>query len=306
MTRLFGIAGVQMAVVSWDPGATIDKMARICNRIRASFPWIQMVLFHELCPSGLVQFDVLPDRQVWEGLLQSIPGPISSRLCDIARREKLWLVPGSMYERAGAKTYNTSVVISPAGEIVAKYRKIFPWYPLEAETTPGDSFCVFDIPDVGRFGVAICYDMWFPEMIRTLIWLGAEVILHPTMTPTSDRDLEVILSQANAITNQCYFIDVNGIGPWGGGRSMIIDPDGRILQKMGNNETIMTEILDLDRVMLTREHGTLGLAQTLKQLRDSGIQFPPYQQDFASGEVFKALGKLDLFTSLKRFDCGKE
>jgi formamidase len=299
MTRLFGIAGVQMAVVPWDTNATLDKMARVCNRIGSSFPWIQMVLFHELCPSGLVQFDSRPDLQVWNDLVQPIPGSISDRLCEIARQERQWLVPGSMYERNGDKTYNTSIVISPDGEIIAKYRKIFPWYPFEAETTPGDSFCVFDIPDVGRFGVAICYDMWFPEMIRTLMWLGAEVILRPTMTPTSDRDLELVLSQANAIMNQCYFIDVNGVGPWGGGRSMIVDPDGRILQKTGNNETIMTEILDLDRVTLTREHGNLGLAQTLKQLRDSGIQFPPYQQDFASGEVFKRLGKLDLFASLK-------
>jgi formamidase len=299
MTRLMGVAGVQMAVVPWDTKATINKMGLICNRIGASFPWIQLIVFHELCPSGLVQFDARPDLTVWQELVQPIPGPISDSLCQIAHREKKWLVPGSMYERDGDKIYNTSLVISPGGDIIAKYRKIFPWYPFEAETTPGEDFCVFDIPDVGRFGIAICYDMWFPELIRTLMWMGAEVILHPTMTPTSDRELELVLSQANAIMNQCYFIDINGVGPWGGGRSMMVDPDGRILQQVGTNETIMTEILDLDRVTMTREYGNLGLAQTLKQQRDSGIQFPPYQQDFASGEVFRGLGKLELFTSLE-------
>ena len=216
----------------------------------------------------------------------------------MARRERRWLVPGSMYERDGEKTYNTSIVISPEGEIVAKYRKIFPWYPYEQEVTPGDSFCVFDVPDVGRFGIAICYDMWYPEVIRALTWMGAEVILHPTMTPTPDRDLEVVLSQSSAIVNQCYFVDVNGLGPWGGGRSMLVDPDGRVLQKAGNQETILTEILDLDRVRTTREFGNLGLTQTLKQLRDTPITFPQYQQGIAAGEGFKRLGDLVLHKTL--------
>lgn len=299
MARLFGIAGVQMSVVAWDTEATVAKMAQVCNRIGRSFPWVQMILFHELCPSGLVQFDALPEPSVWKNIVQPIPGRLTDQLCQIARRENKWLVPGSMYERDGDVIYNTAIVIDPSGAIVARYRKLFPWYPLEAEVTPGDQFCVFDVPDVGRFGLNICYDMWFPEVVRTLIWLGAEVIIHPTMTPTSDRGLELVLSQANAIMNQCYFIDINGVGPWGGGKSLIVDPDGRIMQQAGDHETILTEILDLDRVTLTRKYGNMGLAQTLKQLRDSGIQFPAYQQDFASGEVFKNLGKLELFSRLE-------
>ncbi|MEP7291684.1 MAG: carbon-nitrogen hydrolase family protein [Chloroflexota bacterium] len=294
MTRLFGIAGVQMSVVPWDADATIDKMERIINRIGRSFPWVQMILFHELCVSGLVQFDAIPSVEAWNQVRQPIPGALTDRLCEIARREKKWLCPGSMYERENGLTYNTSIVVSPEGEIAAKYRKMFPWYPFEAESTPGDEFCVFEIAGVGKFGISICYDMWFPEMIRTLAWMGAEVILHPTMTPTVDRDLELVLSQASAISNQCYFIDINGVGPWGGGRSMIVDPDGRILQQTGSQETILTEMLDLDRVALTREYGNLGLTQTLKHLRDSHIQFPQYQQPFGNGEVFKTLGKLEL------------
>lgn len=294
MARLFGIAGVQMKVIPWNPSETVQKMAQIINRIGRSFPWVNMIVFHELVIPGLVQFDALPDLATWAHIPETIPGPSTKHLCELAHREKKWIIPGSMYERDGEQLFNTAIAISPAGEIVAKYRKIFPWLPLEAETSAGSEFVVFDVPKVGRFGLSICYDMWFPEMIRTLAWMGAEVILHPTMTPTSDRDLELVLSQANAIMNQCYFIDINGIGPWGGGYSLMIDPDGRILQKAGTNERIMTEILDLDRVTMAREYGNLGLAQTLKQLRDSKVKFPPYQNDFASGEVFKSMGLLEL------------
>ncbi len=299
MARLFGIAGVQMKVVPWNPAETVDKMAQVINRIGRNFPWVKMIVFHELAVSGLVQFDSLPTLDVWKSIPEAIPGPLTDRLCKIARQEKKWLIPGSMYEKDGEFVYNTAIAISPQGEIVAKYRKIFPWLPLEAETTPGKDFIVFDVPDVGRFGISICYDMWFPEMIRSLVWMGAEVILHPTMTPTSDRDLELVLSQANAIMNQCYFIDINGVGPWGGGHSLIVDPDGRVVQKADTNERIMTEILDLDRVTLSREYGNLGLAQTLKQLRDSALEFPPYQNGIASGEVFKQLGELSLPDQIK-------
>jgi predicted amidohydrolase len=82
---------------------------------------------------------------------------------------------------------------------------MYPFEPYEQGVTPGEEFCVFDIPEVGRFGVSICYDMWFPETTRTLAWMGAEVILHPTMTGTIDRDAELAIVRASAVTNQVYF-----------------------------------------------------------------------------------------------------
>jgi len=85
---------------------------------------------------------------------------------------------------------------------------------------------------------------------------------------------------------------VNGVGPYGGGRSLIVDPDGRVVQQAGEHETILTEILDLDHVTRTREFGTLGLNQTLKQLRDSGQEFPIYAQGVKAGAGFRALGPL--------------
>jgi formamidase len=299
MSRLFGIAGVQMTVVPWDARATIDKMAGIAGSIKAKFPWIQLVMFHELAASGFDHFVRGDSTTTWKQKAELIPGPTTERLCALARETGHWLVPGSTYEIDGDKLYNTAIVISPKGEIVAKYRKMFPWLPYEDGTAAGDQFCVFDIPDVGRFGLCICYDMWFPEVPRTLAWMGAEIILQPTITPTSDRELELIMCRANAIFNQCFFVSINGIGTWGGGRSTIINPDGRVLQEASANQTILTEIIDLDHVTRTREYGTLGLGQTLKQLRDSGHKFPLYVDGQLAKGSFSQLGALKYHQSLK-------
>lgn len=292
MSRLFGIAGVQMSIVAWDAYATIDKMSDIALNIRRNFPWVGLVMYHELVVPGLVQFVSTERPDTWKQNAETIPGPLTDRLCALARKTGQWLVPGSMYEKDGDQVFNSAIVISPQGEIVAKYRKMFPWLPYENGTAVGDQFCVFDIPDVGRFGLVICYDIWFPEVSRTLAWMGAEVILQPTMTPTSDRELELILCRANAIFNQTYFVSVNGVGTWGGGRSLIVDPDGRILQEAGTNQTILTEMIDLDHTTRTREYGTLGLAQSLKQLRDSGHTFPVYGDMGLPAGSFNDLGVL--------------
>jgi predicted amidohydrolase len=281
-------------------------MVEISTNLSKSFPWVQLVMFHELVVPGLVQFTTPGNKDWLTKNSETIPGPLSDRLCELARNLNRWLIPGSMYERIGDKLYNTSLVISPQGEIIRKYRKMFPWLPYEAGVTPGDEFCVFDIPEVGRFGLCICYDMWFPEIVRTLAWSGAEVILQPTLTPTSDRELELVMCRANALFNQCFFISVNGVGTWGGGRSTMIDPDGRILQEASTNQTILTEMIDLDHTTRTREFGTIGLAQTLKQLRDSDVSFPIYKNGKLAKGSFANLGALKYHHQLELGVNGKK
>ena len=143
----------------------------------------------------------------------------------------------------------------------------------------GNQHTVFDIPDVGRFGVSICYDMWFPETTRTLAWMGAEVILHPSLTNTIDRDVEVAIARASAATNQCYFVDLNCSGHLGYGRSSAFGPGGEALYVAGTGREIIALELDLDLVTNMRERGWQGLGQPLKSFRDTDVSFPPYAPD---------------------------
>ena len=71
----------------------------------------------------------------------------------------------------------------------------------------------FDIPEVGRIGLSICYDGGFPETCRQLAWMGAEVVLQPSRTTTSDRNQEMVMARANAIFNQIYLVSLNAGSP---------------------------------------------------------------------------------------------
>jgi formamidase len=267
MTRELGIAGIQMAPVAWDPVATQEKMAQRIEQVRDTFPWVDLILFPELMPSAVAPFAPGTPSDFESQVAEPIPGPTSKRFAALAARYRCWLVPGSLLEREGTNVYNTAVVFSPQGEMVARYRKLFPWRPYE-QTVPGDCLCVFDVQGVAQMGLCICYDLWFPEVSRGLALRGAEVILHPSLTSTVDRPQEQILARATAIFNQAYLIDVNGLTPVGGGRSIFVDPNGRDLQTAGERESIITELLDLNLVTSVRHTGTLGLNCVLKQVRD--------------------------------------
>ena len=183
-------------------------------------------------------------------------------------------------------------MIDPHGHVAGRYRKIFPFKPYENHVAPGTEFLVFDVPEVGRFGVSICYDMWFPETSRTLVSMGAEVILHPTMTDTIDRDVELSIARATAVTNQCYFFDINGVGDGGVGSSIIVGPSGYVIHQAGGGEEMMPVEINLSRVRREREVGIRSLGQPLKSFRDRPVEFPVYQRSPESEAYLQSLGPL--------------
>ncbi len=277
----FGVAGVQMSVSAFD--SNIERMGNYLRHIRGRFPWVRMVLFSELAALGPKH-----DRA------EPLPGPAEARLAELARETGLWLIPGSLFEQAeGGVVYNTTPVINPQGEVVARFRKLFPFRPYERGVRGGNSFCVFDVPGAGRFGVSICYDMWFPETTRTLVAMGAEVILHPTMTDTIDRDVELAIVRASAATNQVYFFDINGVGDGGVGRSIVCDPSGYVLHQADAGAEIIAIDVDFARVRHEREHGLRSnLGQPLKSFRDRECEFPLYQPDRSAYPYLQTLGPL--------------
>lgn len=278
----FAIAGLQLALAAED---NQERIARHIALTMQRFPWVQMIVLSELATFGPLRARAQP-----------LPGPAEEAYRQLARRHGIWLVPGSLYERCEDRTYNTASAIAPDGTVVARYRKIYPFLPYEAGIAHGSEISTFDVPGVGRFGLSICYDQWFPEVSRALAWRGAEVILHPTMTGTTDRGQELILARANAIANQCYFIDINSAGELGNGRSILVGPEGDVLHQAGDAAETIPMVLDLARVRRTRAHGLQGLGQMLKSFRDTAVRFPCYNQAEECPPALHALGPLALRT----------
>lgn len=275
----FSIAGLQLALA---PGDNRERIAREIASAMQRFPWVQMVVLPELVSFGAAL-----------GSAEPLPGPTEARYQALARKLGIWLVPGSLYERDGDRIYNTAVAIDPAGSTVARYRKIYPFLPYETGVSHGTEAVVFDVPDVGRFGLSICYDQWFPEVSRALAWNGAEVILHPTLTGTIDRAQELVLAQANAIVNQCYFVDINSTGRLGNGRSIVAGPEGEVIHQAGELNEVIPVTLDLERVRQSRRRGIKGLGQMLKSFRDTRVDWPCYAQPTES-PTLRELGPLTL------------
>jgi predicted amidohydrolase len=277
----FAIAGIQMPLSATTENLT--AMGHRLDALMARYPWVQMALFSELAAFGpLPQF------------AQGLPGPAEASFQAMAARHGIWLLPGSLYEKKAGKIFNTAPVIDPQGTVVARYRKMFPFRPYEQATTPGDDFVVFDVPAVGRFGVSICYDMWFPETTRTLAAMGAEVILHPTLTDTIDRDIELAISRASAAQNQCFWFDINGLAAGGVGRSVVVGPSGDVLHQAGGEEEVIPLEIDLERVRRERDVGLKGLGQPLKSFRDSTVNFAVYRRRNFDNAFLDGLGPLVL------------
>jgi formamidase len=107
---------------------------------------------------------------------------------------------------------------------------------------------------------------YFPETYRQLAWYGTEVLLQPTLTPTRDRHLELVVARANAIENQVFVVNVNAAAPHGTGPSLVVDPEGLVRQQAGGNEEIIIDVLDLNAVTRAHRYRTFGLNKMWEQM----------------------------------------
>jgi nitrilase len=178
---------------------------------------------------------------------QSLEGEIVGALRDWAARHRIWLVGGTFHEAVPGETrvHNTSVAISPRGEIVAVYRKIHLFdvdlsaqggqvYRESERVAPGSTLASFETP-AGVVGLSVCYDVRFPELYRSLALRDARFLCVPAaFARETGRDHWEVLLRARAIENQCFVLAPAQCGEHPGGRlshgrSMVVDPWGIVI-----------------------------------------------------------------------------
>jgi predicted amidohydrolase len=194
---------------------------------------------------------------------ETIPGPTAEAMSGLAARLQTTLLAGSIAEHVpgSSKVFNTSLLISPDGTLLAQYRKIhlfdidLPGHVTFQESSfmqPGDRLVVTETL-LGKLGQATCYDLRFPELFRRLIAAGAQVLCIPSaFTLATGKDHWEPLLRARAIENQAFVIAPNQCGRHHPsiqtyGRSMILDPWGIPLAVAPDGETVITAEIDFDR-----------------------------------------------------------
>jgi len=218
---------------------------------------------------------VLPEVFIWRGnkkieseFAEAISGPTATKLAQLARELKVYLLAGSILEAIpdSRKAYNTSLLFDPSGQLIASYRKIHLFDVdlangvslRESESRAHGADVVVAQTELASMGLSVCYDLRFPELYRGLADRGAQVIFVPSAFTafTGAAHWETLL-RARAIENQVFIVAADQFGKSAKsfecyGHSMIIDPWGTILAELPDGPGVITAELDLDQLTKVR------------------------------------------------------
>ncbi len=231
---------VRVAIAQMDP--QLAQNALNLERVLALFHeavehGAQLVVFPECAISGYGFADLESARVVAEPL----PGPTTDALSAACAATGAYTVVG-LLEHDSPEVYNVAALIGPEG-LVGVYRKIhLPYLGVDRFATPGDRpFAVWDTP-LGRIGIAICYDLRFPEVLRVLGVLGADIIALPTNWPETSELMPDYVTRTRALENRVYLLACNRVGVESGfrffGRSQIVGTSGKVYVETGDQPEI--------------------------------------------------------------------
>jgi predicted amidohydrolase len=243
---------------------TADKAANL----RAAAEWIgrcagdgaRLVMLPEMfcCPYQSTAFPRYAEAQ---------GGPAWQALAEAARQSQVYLVGGSMPEiDASGQIYNTCYVFDPQGQQIGKHRKM---HLFDIDVTGGQRFRESDTlspgseitvveTDFGRLGVAICYDIRFPELARLMALRGARILAYPgAFNMTTGPAHWEILFRARALDNQAYLLGCapardEGAGYISYGHSIVVSPWGRVVAQLDAAQDRLLAEIDLDEVERVR------------------------------------------------------
>jgi len=258
------VAAIQM-VSSADVGRNLDKAAELLREARERGALVA-ALPENFAFMGRQEADKLAVAE------DDGAGPVQAALADLARELRLWIVAGTVPLRLpddAARTVAACLVFDAEGQRVARYDKIHLFdvaipgrderYQESATVRPGTAPVCVDTP-AGRLGMAVCYDLRFPELFRRLLGLGAEWFCLPSAftAPTGRAHWETLL-RARAIENLCHVVAPAQSGFHENGRethgdSMIVDCWGRVLARLPRGTGVVVGEIDLVRQREVRQN----------------------------------------------------
>ena len=236
---------VQGSTSAGNPLASLKKFQILLEDLRPRVG--DFLVFPEMWPSGFS----LDEKEK----LTKENSVCRAWIRDYAVNRRCTLI-GSMLEIYQGRAYNQAYAIGPRGETLASYRKIhlFEFGGEHRHFSPGNKVISFPSP-WGKIGLAVCYDLRFPELFRRLSELGTRIVFLPSAWPRERLDHFRTLLKARAIENQCFMVGLNKVGPGHhekpvvyGGHSAIFGPWGEKLAEMGARAGILSVELEMAQV----------------------------------------------------------
>ena len=236
------IAAVQFDCQLGEPATNLTTICRLLNE--AADRGANLIAFPELALTGYG----FPTREAVESVAKTLPGPATDAVAEECRKRNVFAVFG-LIEKDGDKRFNAAAICGPNG-LVGGYRKIhMPCVGVDRFLDPGDRpFVVHDLGGL-KLGVGICFDSSFPESIRTLTLLGADVVVLPTNWAEMAVRNATLVSRVRALENHIYYVAVNRVGDETGyhyiGQSSICNFTGDFLAFADTDrEAIITAKID--------------------------------------------------------------
>ncbi|MFH0949290.1 MAG: carbon-nitrogen hydrolase family protein [Candidatus Aenigmatarchaeota archaeon] len=251
----FKIAVVQFKINQYQPEKNLEKMEVFIKKASGK---ADIIIFPEDFLSGGLNDDEIVKLADTEGKYRKI-------FQNFAKKYKIDIVAGSIIEKNRIGNFNVCYYVDSIGKIKGKYKKINLWLTERKQIVPGNEVCVFNTK-FGKVGLAICWDLIFPEIFRKMVKKGANIIFCPSLwykgkdfapykkhNPNAEIDHVNALCKARAIENNVIFIYANAIGQLktsGGnldeaiGQSQIAVPIKGVLQKLDNEENMFIQEVD--------------------------------------------------------------
>jgi predicted amidohydrolase len=246
MSRRYRVCAVQVETGS-EPQKNLERVFSLIERASTA------------CPDFIVvpeMFEIVPGPAAAGRFARSIPDGLTDRLAGAARSCSSNLVAGSVIERDGENLYNTSMVFDRTGALRGVYRKIHLFDAFsygESRTLSGGKEPFLFTLDGLAFGVAICYDVRFPELFRHYALSGAKVVFVPSAFFQPNHDHWELAVRARALDNGIYVVGCCQTGRRFVGRSMAADPWGIAVASMGTGEGFFCVEVDPSVVEETRK-----------------------------------------------------
>ena len=239
-----------MEILDGNKEKNILNAINILKSLKESKNIPQIVCFPELFTTGY-------DLKNVEKYAEKLEGETLKNLAEISKNN--FIVIGTILEKQDDNYYNTAFILDKNGQLLGKYQKIHLFSPmLEKEyLTPGNKISTFIIPELDniKIGMAICYDLRFPELLRTMALDGAKIIFLPSEFPSPKKKVWKTLIKARAIENQVYVIGVNRVGKGNSddffGTSIVTD--GENTEHLGETPEVKIFTIDIKILNQIRE-----------------------------------------------------